>query len=74
LELYYTHRLTLPPAERARLHILTSDEVAEQARSGRFAAAYSCDDNLTEAWKLKTVYRRTVEIDDCAIFWDKATK
>ena len=36
-ELYYTHRLTLSPAERARLHILTNDEITEQARSGRFA-------------------------------------
>jgi hypothetical protein len=73
-ELYYTHRLNLPPGERARLHILTSDEVTQQARAGLFATAYSCDDDEIERWALKTVYRRTVEIGDCAVFWDKAPK
>lgn len=71
-ELYYTHRLTLPPAERARLHILTDDEVAQQARSGRFASAYSCDDDEIERWQLKTVHRQMVEIGDCDVFWGKS--
>jgi hypothetical protein len=73
-ELYYTHKLTLPPAERARLHILTNDEVTELARAGHFATAYSCDDDEIDRWHLRTVYRRSVDLGECEVFWDKAAK
>jgi len=70
LELYYTHKLNLPPTEAALLHILSQAEVKRQVQSGKFATAYSCDDDQIDEYGLNKLYKRRVDMDDCAIFWD----
>jgi hypothetical protein len=69
-ELYYSHKVNLPAAERARLHILTEAEVKRQVQSGFFATAFSCDDDEIDSYGLQTLYNRRADIGDCAIFWD----
>ena len=71
LELYYTHKLNLPPAEAALMHIITEAEVKRQVQSGIFATAYSCDDDEIDDFGLKKLYQQHVDMDDCTIFWDR---
>ena len=70
LELYYTHKLNLPAAEAALMHIVTDAEVKRQVQSGMFATAYSCDDDEIDDLGLKKLYQQHAEMDDCTIFWD----
>jgi hypothetical protein len=70
-ELYYTHKLQLPAAERALLHIVTLDEVAQMARAGKFATAYTCDEDLVDEYRLKDTYRQNATVEDCFVFWDR---
>ncbi len=69
-ELYYSHKVDLPPAERSRLHILTEAEVKRQVQSGIFATAYSCDDDEIDDYGLKNLYNRSAEIANCIVFWE----
>jgi hypothetical protein len=67
-ELYYTHKLQLPAADRALFHILTEDELRDELASGRFASAYSCE---TEAdFGAARLYRQHETIEDCEVYWD----
>jgi hypothetical protein len=69
-ELAYTHLLNLPPAEAALLHIVNKDEVKRQVLAGKYATAYSCDDDEIADFGLKERYKQHVDMDDCTIFWD----
>jgi len=69
-ELHYTHKVDLPPADRALLHILTEAEVKSQVQSGIFATAYSCETDEIEDWGLKKLYNQHMDIEECSIFWD----
>jgi hypothetical protein len=70
LELYYSHKVNLPPAEAALMHIITAAEVKRQVQSGMFATAYSCDADEIDAYGLEELYKQRVDMGDCAIFWD----
>jgi hypothetical protein len=70
LELFYTHKVHLPPAEAALLHILTEAEVQRLAQSEMFATAVSCDDDEID-YGLDDLYSQHVVMDDCTIFWDR---
>lgn len=69
-ELYYTHKVHLPPTEAALMHILTEDQVKSQVESGMFATAYSCDDDEIDDYRLQDRYLEHVDLEDCTIFWD----
>ena len=69
-EFGYSHKIDLPAAERARLHVLTQAEVRQQVQSGRFASAYSCDDDDIRDYGLTSLYNRSVDVEDCTVFWD----
>jgi hypothetical protein len=69
-ELAYSHKVNLPPTERSLLHVLTEDEVKHQVQSGRFATAYSCDDDEIADYGLSKLYNQQAEIGDCKVFWD----
>jgi hypothetical protein len=68
-ELSYSHKINLPPAHAARIHILTEAEIKRQVQSGRFATAYSCDSDEIDDWGLEKLYTQHVDMDDCWIFW-----
>ena len=70
-ELYYTHKLELPPAQAALLHILSSAEVKRQVQSGMFATAYTCDlEDEIANYGLNALYQHQKEVGDCTVFWD----
>jgi hypothetical protein len=66
----YTHRIELPPQERARLHILTEAEVKQQVQSGLFATAYSCEDYDSAEYGMEKLYDRQAKQSTCTIYWE----
>jgi hypothetical protein len=71
LELTASHKVDLGSAENTLLHILTDAEVKRQVRSGMFATAYSCDDDVISYYGLPNLYKQRVDMEDCSIFWDR---
>ncbi len=69
LELSYTHKIVLPPAEAALMHILNEADLKKQLESGMYATAYSCDDDEVDNYGLKKLYQQRVSIDECTVFW-----
>ena len=70
-ELFYSHKINLPPAEAALMHIITDAEVKRRVQSGMFATAYSCDDEEIDDYGLEKLYQQRVDMDDCSIFWGR---
>jgi hypothetical protein len=68
LELYYTHKLTLPASDRALFHIVTEAEIRRDVEAGSFPVAYACDDGLIERYGLKESYRESEDVEACSIF------
>ena len=64
------HKLKLPPAESARLHILPREELEQQIKSGAFSTDVICDDDSfvsdVKGWG---VYSQSAEISECTVFW-----
>ena len=69
LEFSYSHRLKLPPALAAQLHVLTQDQINQMAAGGKFAAVASCDDESIGAMHLDDIYAHKFEDDDCVVYW-----
>jgi hypothetical protein len=70
LELAYTHKIDLGPAENALQHIIPEAELKRQIQSGMFATAYTCDTDEVDDYGLENLYRQHVDMEDCHIFWD----
>jgi 4-amino-4-deoxy-L-arabinose transferase-like glycosyltransferase len=69
-EFAYSHKLTLPPAQEAALHILPQSEVDRQLSSGMYSTVYLCEDE--ESYKklgLPKLYPHEEDVDECALFW-----
>jgi hypothetical protein len=71
LELYYSHKVDLGPADNALMHILTAAEMKQQVQSGIYATAYTCDDDEITDFGLPNLYRERADIEDCSIFWGR---
>jgi hypothetical protein len=71
LELSYSHKVELPPAKAALLHILNEAEVKRLVQTEKFATVASCDDDDIAEYGLKNLYVQHVTMDDCTIFWDR---
>ena len=70
LEFVYSHKLKLPPAQMAALHIVPQSEVDRQLSSGMFSTVYLCEDDETyDKLGLPKIYPHKEEIEDCALFW-----
>ena len=64
------HKLKLPPAENARLHILPKAELDERIKSGNFPTTVVCsDDDFVSHVKDWHVYSQSDEIGECTVFW-----
>jgi hypothetical protein len=70
LELAYTHKIDLGPAENALLHIEPAAELQRQLQAGMFATAYTCSDADIQSYHLANLYRQRLEMEECSIFWD----
>jgi len=71
LELTNSHKVDLGAQENALLHILTEADVKREVQSGKFATAYSCDEDDINDYGLGNLYRQRVDMEDCSIFWDR---
>ena len=67
----YTHKVHLPPADAALLHILTEVEVKRLVQTEMFATAVCGDDEEIAEYGLKNLYARQVTMGDFTIFWDR---
>jgi hypothetical protein len=64
------HKLKLPPAENARLHILPKAELDQRVKSGGFSTTVICDDDdFISHVKDWHVYSQSEEISECTVFW-----
>jgi hypothetical protein len=67
------HKLKLPPAENARLHILPKADLDQRIKSSNFATTVICDDDdfvgNVKDWH---VYSQSDEISECTVFWKLA--
>ena len=64
------HKLKLPPAENARLHILPQAELDQRIKSGNFPTTVVCsDDDYVSDVKDWHVYSQSAEIAECTLFW-----
>jgi len=70
-ELWYTHRLTLPPQEMALFQLLDDAAVKRQVQAGKFATIYTCDSDEIDNWGLRALYKKSVEMESCTLFWDR---
>ena len=68
-ELFYSHKVNLPPVEAAQMHIISGAEIKRQVQSGMFATAYSCDDDEIDDYGLEKLYTQHVDMEDCSIYW-----
>jgi hypothetical protein len=71
LELYYSHKVHVPPEEAALLHILTEADVKRLVQTAMFPTAFSCEDDKIAEYGLKDLYAQHVTTDDCTIFWNR---
>lgn len=69
MEFDYSHKLNLPPAQLAALHIMPEAELKRLAGEGRFATALSCDDDEIQSYGFGSIYSRKAEVHECAVFW-----
>jgi hypothetical protein len=69
LEFGYSHRVKLPPARMALLHIVSEDEVGRRVKSRMFSTVFTCDDDEIQNLGLNRLYSWKAEMDDCTIFW-----
>jgi hypothetical protein len=72
LEFSYSHKLKLPPALAAQLHIVDQDQINRMAAEGKFAAVATCDDEFLDAMHLDDIYKHKFVTDDCYVYWGHA--
>ncbi len=71
MENHDSHKLSLTPAESARLHILTRTDVDGMIKAGAFSTAQSCDDEEIKRLDGAKIYGNKTEMSGCAVFWGK---
>ena len=70
LEFVYSHKLKLPPAQAASLHICPQAEVDRQLATGMYSTVYLCeDDDYYNKLGLPKLYPHKEDVEDCALFW-----
>ncbi len=71
MEFPASHKVEIPPAEAAALHIVPQSELGRQVKAGRFGAVETCDDDTepVQALGLASLYTNKDEVSDCVIYW-----
>jgi hypothetical protein len=67
MEFWYSHRLDLPEAQAALLHILPNSQLKRMVAAGVFDTVETCDD----AAAIEPFYAQKAPVDDCVVFWNK---
>ncbi|MGD1091169.1 MAG: hypothetical protein ABSB35_04150 [Bryobacteraceae bacterium] len=72
MEFQYAHKLELPAAEAASLHIVSNSELQKRLEAGVYSTVETCEDNdKIESMNLPRLYSQKDALDDCNVFWDK---
>jgi len=70
MELNDSHKLELPAALAASLHVVNGSELDRQVRAGVFDTVETCDDEeRMQARGLTQVYSQNAEVGSCTVFW-----
>ena len=70
MEFGYSHKLSLPPAELARLHITPERIQKLQLAAGAFATAASCDDDTISNYDFDKLFYQRANLHGCSVFWE----
>lgn len=70
MEFGYSHKLKLPSAMLAKLHITSEDMQKRQLAAGVFGSAATCDDDLINEYALDKTFQQRAEVHGCSVFWD----
>jgi len=66
-----SHKLDLPDAKAAEMHVIPTAKLKQQVADGKFATAVICNDkDKLDALGLPGRYSQKAEESDCSIFWD----
>lgn len=75
LEYADSHKLELPPARAASLHVLPKSELERWVAAGKFATVATCEDSdRVDELGLPRLYAQKEEIEECYVFWDKKSR
>ncbi len=66
-----SHKLDLPDAKAAAMHVISMPKLKQEVTEGRFATVAICNDkDKVDGLGLPGRYRQQAEESDCSIFWD----
>ncbi|MBV9156848.1 MAG: hypothetical protein JO097_11350 [Acidobacteriaceae bacterium] len=71
MEFSYSHKVQLPSAQEAQLHIISTPELNKQVKAGKFDTVQTCNDDKIDELGLLQLYSHKAEVEDCTIFWGK---
>lgn len=70
MELNDSHKLDLPPALAAQLHLISSKELERRTKAGEFDTYQTCDDESdTDSLGLDSLYAHKEKVDTCRVYW-----
>jgi 4-amino-4-deoxy-L-arabinose transferase-like glycosyltransferase len=71
LEYHDSHKLKLPPAEAAALHVIPRPELDRMIMAGVFSTVQSCSDDEVDRLAVEKLYAKKADIADCVVFWGR---
>ena len=73
MELEDSHKLKLPPAEAALMHVVPREELHRRIEAGVFDTVALCeeDKDSVQALGLPRLYARSAVIEPCRVFWER---
>jgi hypothetical protein len=69
MEFDYSHKLNLPPAKLALLHVMPDSELQAKLQAGAFYSAATCDDDTVTDYKLEERFDHKEKVGECPVFW-----
>jgi hypothetical protein len=69
MEFDYSHKLNLPPAKLALLHVMPDSELQAKLQAGAFYSAATCDDDTVTDYKLEERFYHKEKVGECPVFW-----
>lgn len=65
-----SHRVELPHAQAAALHIMPQSEMEKLAKGGAFATVETCYSDLVEKLQLQENFAHKQEFGTCGVYWE----